>query len=829
LSNLGQLYSLAGYAIDWQRLYPAEGRVVSLPPYPWQRRRFWLEAGSMNGQWEWTNRGDSSRGHPLLGRALPQLAHLPGSYFWQNRLDGRFRAQLSRYRLDEAAVLPDQIYAEMALAAAAVAMGEKPFILSEFTGVTPLALSLTDEPLLQVILNVEAETASFKVYSRKDETEEWQPHAAGKIEVGQINPDWLYELQWQIQPAAALQPVEEAGGWLIFSDGSNGVGAALAALLAEQGQSYTLVLPGEAYERLDAALFKINPFQAGDYQRLFGEVLTSSHPYRGVIHLWALTGSTQEMSLSLLQETQAVQCGSILHLVQALAQRQGPQLPQLWLVTRKAQPVGAALDPTAVEQAALWGLGRTVALEHPDLWGGLIDLDDTLAEQSALALLPEILGPAVEDQVAFREGQRYIARLAGQPSKATIEPVRFAADGAYLITGGLGGLGLTVAQWLVEQGVRHLALMGRRPPTAQTEALLQEMAQKGVQVVTLQADVAQPDQLDRAMVELDRQMPPLRGIIHAAGILDDGILARQSWDRFARVLAPKVAGAWNLHRLSQSRPVDCFILFSSITSLLGSPGQGNYAAANAFLDGLAHARRAQGLPALSINWGVWAEVGLAMQQERAERMARRGLHALQPEEGLAALTYLCRQDVAQSAVSAIDWPLYLGQLPPGSKSRWLTAQARGVDGSELAGGAAAQPVEILQQLNSARLEERYDLLLNYVRSQVAVIMGFAADYPLEARQGFFQLGMDSLMTIELRNRLQATLPCTLSSTLAFDYPTIAILTQHLLTTLFPPETPAPEAAAQPAEPVPALEKLSRDELKALLDQELASIDEGILG
>jgi acyl transferase domain-containing protein len=831
LGSLGQLHSI-GYAIGWPKLYPTEGRVVQLPAYPWQRRRFWLEAGSTNNNahWEAAARGGSSQDHPLLGHSLPQLAHLPGSYFWQNRLNGRFRAYLSRYRLEDADVLPDQVYAEMALAATAVILGDRPFILSEFTTYNPLPLSLTIEPLLQVILTIEANAASFKIYSRNEETEEWRPHAAGKVELGQINADWLYELQWQLQPPTPLvssQPTGPTGAWLIFSD-PTGVGIALGKLLAERGQSRIVVLPGESYERLDNGIFKINPLQAADYQRLLDEILVSQQPYQGIIHLWALTDKTQEMTTSLLQKIQAVQCGSVLHLVQNLAQRQGLQLPRLWLITRQAQPVGEVSQLVAVDQAALWGLGRTVALEHPDLWGGLIDLDVNTAEQNALALLTEILRSAAEDQVAFRGAQRYVARLVRQQPRAAIEPVRFMPDGTYLITGGLGGLGLIVAQWLVEQGVRHLALLGRRPPLAQAEVILQEMVRKGVQVITLQADVSQPDQLDRAMAEIDRQMPPLRGIIHAAGILDDGVLSQQSWDRFARVFAPKMDGAWNLHRLSLDRPLDCFILFSSITALLGSPGQGNYAAANAFLDGLAHARRAQGLPALSINWGVWAEVGLAMQHERVERMARRGFKALQPEEGTAALTYLCHQNVAQSAISTMDWFLYLGQLPPNSKNLWLSEQAGAVNETGAGETVSTQKVEIWPQLHEARAEERYNLLLNYVRSQVAGVMGFGGDYPLEVRQGFFQLGMDSLMTVELRNRLQTALPCTLTSTLAFDYPTIAILTQYLLTTLFPPEAPAPEVTTKPNENLSILEELSRDELKALLDQELASIDEGIL-
>jgi acyl carrier protein len=291
-------------------------------------------------------------------------------------------------------------------------------------------------------------------------------------------------------------------------------------------------------------------------------------------------------------------------------------------------------------------------------------------------------------------------------------------------------------------------------------------------------------------------------------------------------LAPKVEGAWNLHTLTQARPLDCFVLFSSVTALLGTPGQGNYAAANAFLDALAHYRRAQGLPALSINWGTWADVGLAAQNERTDKFARRGLKAMSPEQGIAALAYLWHQDVVQSSVMPMNWATYMSQLPSNNKTMWLAELAQAIKTSEKAEQGSTQKSDILEQLKITAAGEQYNLLLNYVRGQVASVLHFDTSYPLEPRQGFFQLGMDSLMALQLRNRLQANLKCSLSSTMAFDYPTIATLTQHLLNELLPKEIQA-APAPQEDESLIELEDLSRDELKALLDQELQSVDEGI--
>ncbi|MGH7754395.1 MAG: SDR family NAD(P)-dependent oxidoreductase, partial [Gemmatimonadales bacterium] len=228
-------------------------------------------------------------------------------------------------------------------------------------------------------------------------------------------------------------------------------------------------------------------------------------------------------------------------------------------------------------------------------------------------------------------------------------------DGTYLITGGFGGLGLAVAKWMAEQGARHLVLMGRSGPSQAAQAALDAMQAAGAEVVVARADVTRVEEVAAVLGQIDQRMPPLRGVIHAAALLDDGILLQLTPERFARVMAPKIAGAWTLHTLTRDRPLECFVLFSSMASLLGSPGQGNYAAANAFLDALAQHRRAQGLPGLSINWGPWAEVGqAAAQANRGARLALRGLASLTPAQGMQALGRLLRGAPAQGGVMALD-------------------------------------------------------------------------------------------------------------------------------------------------------------------------------
>jgi acyl transferase domain-containing protein len=441
-------------------------------------------------------------------------------------------------------------------------------------------------------------------------------------------------------------------------------------------------------------------------------------------------------------------------------------------------PVDALLP--GVAQASLWGLGKVIALEQPQLWGGLIDLAPYLPSDEAFYLLAEIEDSQGEDQLAFRAGRRHVARLVrSQVPAAGSPPLR--GDSTYLITGGLGALGLAVAQWMVKQGVRHLVLTGRREASAEVRKALSEMEKVGAQVVVARADVAEWEDMVRVFEEMETSMPPLRGIIHAAGVLDDGILLQQDWERFAKVMAPKVNGSWNLHRLAEELPLDFWVSFSSAASLLGSPGQGNYAAANAFMDALVHYRRAAGLPGLSINWGPWGEVGMAAklgERERA-RIATQGLEPIPLQQGLSVLEqFLGQTTTAQVGVLPIEWSVLRKQLSAGREIPLL---------SELVGELGLRETELtktkqnefLARLASVPEGERYDLLRTQIQLEVAQVLGLNESQLPSLEEGFFDLGMDSLMAVELQNRMTQLLGVALPSTLIFDFSNIEQLTKYI--------------------------------------------------
>jgi NADP-dependent 3-hydroxy acid dehydrogenase YdfG/acyl carrier protein len=384
-------------------------------------------------------------------------------------------------------------------------------------------------------------------------------------------------------------------------------------------------------------------------------------------------------------------------------------------------------------------------------------------------------------------------------------------DATYLITGGTGGLGLEVARWLVEQGARHLVLMARRAPQAEVRQQIETLEQTGVSITLVQADIADFAQLTQVIAGLSPEYP-LKGIIHTAGILDDGVIQRQSRERFAKVMAPKIQGAWNLHVLTQGMSLDFFVLFSSVASILGGAGQVNYAAANAFLDALAHYRRSRALPALSINWGAWSGVGMAARMDEAERqrLAARGETFITPAQGTEILAGLLGQNASQVGVFPVQWARYLAHSgTPDAFFQNVAAELapKSDHHEELQTGWR-------QTLETASKDKKYSLLIDYLRLIIARVLGLPAPDRIELRQGLRDLGLDSIMSIEVRGRLAAELECSLPATLLFDYPTVETLAHYLGTTVL-------DLSAE------SVEMSETDKQDALLDDDLAALLSGL--
>lgn len=624
--------------------------------------------------------------------------------------------------------------------------------------------------------------------------------------------NWLYQIAWQPQALNVNHQSPEAetpGSWLIFAD-AGGMGEKLAHLLEERGENCTIVTTGSRYEKLQQEHYQIDPLNPEDFLRLLQNIGQYQPPVRGVVYLWSLNQASHEEH-----------CCAVLYLLQALARTEWTESPRLWLVTQVAQAVGR-LIPLQLQQSALWGLGRVMALEHPEFRCSRLDLDPSPAQNQVSNLLAELLAQDQEDQVVYRHGDRYVARLVRHTSNisATKQRKVIGENHSYLITGGLGALGLKVAQWLVQQGAQHLVLTGRHGASQAVQAEISKLEQAGAQILVVAADVSNQEDVTRLLAEVKNSMPSLRGIFHAAGVLQDGMLLGQTQESFSKVMAPKVAGAWNLHTLTQDLELDFFVCFSSVSALLGSPGQGNYAAANAFMDALAHHRHALGLPAVSINWGPWRDVGMAdaLSSREPARWAKQGISTIPLESGLQILEEILNQDVTQVGVLPVNWSKFLGQLPQNLEFPFLEVFASPQE--------PAQPTksEFLQQLKAADAKEKRSLLLTHVRALIAQVLNLASPEEIDPYQGFIDLGMDSLMAVEFKNRLQTTLECSVPPSLVFDYPTVAALVDYLAGEMLLPASPAiAHTIPEPMTLDANFDDLSDSEAEALLLSKLETL------
>lgn len=490
-----------------------------------------------------------------------------------------------------------------------------------------------------------------------------------------------------------------------------------------------------------------------------------------------------------------------------------------------------------IGKRGIWTAEQVAAL-RPDVayhtidLGAVIDADPALVQSTlrrlageladgSLAPLPLRAFPLERAEDAFRHMAQ--ARHIGKVVLTQEPPLGVRPDATYLITGGLGAVGQALARWLAGQGARHLVLLGRSASSVRMRDLPPD-----TQVHVRQVDVTDADALQQVLTDLADTLPPVRGIIHAAGVLDDGILAKQDQDRIARVLAPKVAGGWHLHRLTRAMPLDFFVLCSSTASLLGSAGQAGYVTANTFLDALAHHRRSTGLVATSVNWGPWAAAGMAAQlsEQQRQRLAAQGYRPMTANEATEALGSLLGSGLAQAGVFAMDWPTHLRQY---GDERPLLARMRAT--TAVHGPAAPARVgEARERIARAHPTERRQLVQEHVQRTAVAILGLPPAQPINPQQSLRELGLDSLMAVELRNALGQFTAGPLPSTLAFDHPTVAKLTDRLLRELFPePEAPAPPGPAAPRTPlsddlVARVAALDDADVEALLAAKLSALD-----
>ncbi len=581
--------------------------------------------------------------------------------------------------------------------------------------------------------------------------------------ISQTVADDRYEFRWQ----KSATPTTAAGtsSWILVGDDTAAL-QPLADVLSARGLKYQI---------LGLPVSDADEEKCADALRAAAAHDSSIR----IVDVAALDGQTAPSMQALLRMQHRVLGGTRRLLRAALAaELRSP----VWVVTRGAQHATEA-DSVSPDQSCLWGFGRAAALELPHLWGGLADLSAGTSDEWS-RLVDRIAAPldaaAREDQLALRDQSVYVPRLVRRPAQPGGTPLHLRGDASYLVTGGLGSIGLEVAGYLAANGARHLVLTSRRTPGEAAQQRIEALgAQHGCEIRIVTADVADAHQVSRLLTTVAAELPPLAGIVHAAGEIGTTALSSLDDAEVDRVFAGKVWGAWHLSEAAAAMKLDFFLSTSSIASVWGGYGQTAYGAANAFLDALAWRQREQGIAGISVNFGPWS-TGMADAESRA-RLEQRGIRTLSPADALAGMADVAASVGAQGVVAKVDWSRFLPLYQQAGRRAFLAELEREVPGQLTAEAPVTRSgkTALVERLTNAPVQQRRKLLIDYLRNVVAEVTRVDA---VEIREdaGFFDLGMDSLMAVELRRHLEQGVGAEIPVTLAMDHPRLSDVADYLL-------------------------------------------------
>jgi acyl transferase domain-containing protein/acyl carrier protein len=627
--------------------------------------------------------------------------------------------------------------------------------------------------------------------------------------------DWLYEIQWSLRELPTSDKAV-AARWLICAN-SLPAARALAQSCALRGIQ-TLLVGRNAADRPEKGRESLLA-QGGPaaVSALLHSCQVSEFNPTGVLFVAAEPGQAKQIDLIV---EDGIAAGDWLR---ALSEN-ATKLP-IWLITRGACPI-ARRSPVSPEHAGLAGWGRVAALEYPQTLAGVVDLDPDDAQHAADALAATLAGHGGEEQIAWRGRQSFVPRVRRVTADVKAE-MQWHDDRCYLVTGWMGGLGLHLVRWLADRGVCNLILVGRRTFSANDASMadaarvVSEIEARGVSVVHAQMDVDDSQSLKPLFARFGKDLPVLAGVFHLAATLTDGAIESLDAKSFRRMVAPKVGGAWILHELTRNLALDCFVLFSSTTAVLGTKKLAHYAAASAALDALAQLRNAAGLTALSINWGSWDEMRLVTEQDR-KLFRRSGMLPMRVSDALALLEYGLGLRLHQVMIADIDWrtlkSVYQARRERNLFCEMADAPDSAADAPEIPGAEQSAAVE-RWQFDHVPPQHRGDVLAEYIRAEVARIIGLDSS-ELDESRGLFEMGMDSLMAVELRHMLGNRLGRELPVTLTFNYPNVAALTQYLLGVQFPDVA---RSAVDEAEAVGQGDSSDDDDLIRRLQQKLREV------
>ncbi|MEH2155515.1 SDR family NAD(P)-dependent oxidoreductase [Nostoc sp.] len=611
--------------------------------------------------------------------------------------------------------------------------------------------------------------------------------------------NWFYQIEWQKLNSFPTVTGKSHNSWLVFVHPGTDFNQSIDLFKQAEERVITVEF-GNDYKCHSQDNFVINSSQKSDFQRLYQEAYLSGEFPTGIVFAWE-TIPDEEYA-----DTVYKSCNAALNLIQTITVT-WKKLPHLWLVTRGANRVLTETD-FQPQQSSLWGLGAVINNEYPQIRCVCLDLSPTREPNEAEFLFNEFHTPSGESRLALRQGNRYGARLISATIPTAQKQQLVSKEGTYLITGGLGKLGLLMAEWLSEMGASHLVLCSRNVKS-KPEAIT-SLIKNGTQITIIRADITSAVDMEQLFSRFGIDLPALRGVIHTAGVLDDGLLSNQNWQRYQNVMRSKVAGTLLLDRYTRNLSLDFFIGFSSAAVILGSPGQSSYAAANAFMDALIQQRQSLGLPSISINWGAW-DTGNKIEKQR---FANWGIQSMSSDTALKYLSQLILANVSQGAIIDIDWSIFNQSF--NIKQPFFTEVIISKENSKNA--------KLLEELKSLAVDERATTLSQGIEQVLREVTGLSTTSTIPQQTSFLDLGLNSLIVLEFKNRLESNLGCTLPSSVIFDYPNITSLATYLQEEILADHIDFKVKTKTPADILNPYDSFSEEELATLLNQKLAELN-----
>lgn len=555
----------------------------------------------------------------------------------------------------------------------------------------------------------------------------------------------FHEINWLPKPinSPKVSDKKTNGKWLIFGADEmflNTVGQ----YLNYKDQECIFVTHKNEFLKLDEQHYHIDSTKPSQVERLVKE----NYDINNIVLLSGIGLDSQPLDVEEIQKAQHLYCAS-LYFIQATLKLAPKKLPSIFMITEGTQNVTGVHDVTLPGYAPLWGIGKVLSVEHPEITFRLIDLDKQADEAKSVSqLVDELFTTSEENQVAIRHGIRYVPRIAKCKTR-DLEPknkVTVQENASYLITGGLGDLGLELAQWLVGQGAKSLVLTGRSTVSEKAKVVIEKIEAKGVSIMVSQSDVSDEKQLETLFAEMKNSLPSLKGIIHAAGVLEDAPIEQMNRESFLKVITPKIQGSLNLHKQTAQMYLDFFVCFSSMSSFIGTHYQSNYAAANAFMDAIVVYRRAAGLPGLSINWGPWDKVGMAsrMGNKYKNYLEKSGVSFIDPLEGIQGLALLLATDKINVGFIDIDWDKYENHTPL-LENLITTSKPEPIDYESY-----------LNILEGRSNDEQIEIMIGIISKEIGRILGTEIT-KIDIDEPLSMIGVDSLMAVEIRAVVQKRL------------------------------------------------------------------------